>query len=229
MSRILLVEDDMALGSALEFTLSDEGYEVDRAENLQEAQSFFQRERYDIILLDVNLPDGNGYTFCKEVRSDSDIPIIFLTALNEEVNVVMGLELGANDYLAKPFGVRELLARIKVQLRSRQKKEGTVLVSDTVAADLSRMVVSKGASVLSLTALEYKLMVLFLQNPFSVLKREAILDAVSGSDGNYFDENTLSVYIKRLREKIEDDPQNPRFIVTKRGVGYQWNAEVKAE
>lgn len=227
MSKILLIEDDIALGAALEFSLLDENFEVQRSGTLAQARAFLQGCQPDVILLDVNLPDGSGYDFCKEIRQSSSVPIIFLTALDEEVNIVMGLELGANDYLAKPFGIRELVARIKVQLRTSQKDSAALLLSGNIKADLSCMTVSKGGCELSLTPLEYKLLVMLMQNPMQVMKREQILEAVSGSEGGFFDENTLSVYIKRLREKVEDDPRNPSLIITKRGTGYQWSAEVK--
>ena len=228
MSKILLVEDDAALGAALEFSLVDEGFEIRRAVDLQAARSLFQEGGYSVVLLDVNLPDGSGYDFCKELRAVSSVPVIFLTALDEEVNIVMGLELGANDYITKPFGVRELVARIKVQLRAKpETEESHVLCSDGIRADMSGMNAWKENAPIPLTALEFKLLALFLQNPDKLLKRETILDHISGSDGEYFDENTLSVYIRRLREKIGDDAKNPRFILTKRGLGYQWNAEVK--
>ncbi|MDY3013856.1 MAG: response regulator transcription factor [Evtepia sp.] len=229
MSQILLVEDDMSLGAALEFSLSDEGFTVERARTLAQARISLQGAIPDVILLDVNLPDGSGYDLCKEIRQKSPVPIIFLTALDEEVNVVMGLELGANDYLTKPFGVRELIARIKVQLRTSQNKSKSLLSSRDIVVDLSQMTASKARQALSLTPLEYKLLVMMMQNPMKVMKREKILEAISGSEGSFFDENTLSVYIKRLREKIEDDPKVPALIITKRGAGYQWNAEVKSE
>lgn len=227
MERILLVEDDIALGDALVFSLLDEGFDVQQIGTLAQARAFLQDGYPDLILLDVNLPDGSGYDFCKELRQSSEVPIIFLTALDEEVNVVMGLELGGSDYLAKPFGIRELVARIKVQLRTSPKDSVTLLQSGNIKANLSHMTVTKGDCELSLAPLEYKLLVKMMQNPMQVMKREQILEAVSGSEGRFFDENTLSVYIKRLREKVEDDPRTPCLIITKRGAGYQWNAEVK--
>ena len=230
MDNILFVEDDVALGYALEFSLTDEGYNITRACTISEAKNYFSKEVFDLILLDVNLPDGNGYDFCKYVRETSSIPIIFLTALDDEVNIVLGLELGANDYLTKPFGVRELLARIKVQLRSNNsKKLKNILKSCDVMVNLSTTNVYKNNELINLTALEYKLLILFMKNPLHNLKRDDILSSITSSEEIYFDENTLSVYVKRLREKIEDDPKNPKYITTKRGLGYKWDIEVRSE
>ena len=230
MAKILFVEDDDALGYALEFSLTDEGYNIIRACTINEAKDYFNKEEFDLILLDVNLPDGNGYDFCKYIRVKSSIPIIFLTALDDEVNIVMGLEIGANDYLAKPFGVRELLARIKVQLRSKKTEElKNILMSKDISVNLSTTNVYKKEELLNLTALEYKLLILFMKNPFYSLKRDDILGNITSAEDIFFDENTLSVYIKRLREKIEDDPKNPTYIITKRGLGYKWNTDVRSE
>ncbi|MGL6107014.1 response regulator transcription factor [Romboutsia sp.] len=230
MNKILFVEDDDALGYALEFSLTDEGYNIKRACTIKQAKEYFNEKEFDLILLDVNLPDGNGYDFCKYVREKSSTPIIFLTALDDEVNIVLGLEIGANDYLAKPFGVRELLARIKVQLRSNKTKElKNILISNDITLNLSTTNVYKKEELLNLTALEYKLLILFMKNHHKNLKRDDILGEITSNEEIYFDENTLSVYIKRLREKIEDDPKNPKYITTKRGLGYKWDLEVRSE
>lgn len=163
----------------------------------------------------------------RQIRKKWATPILFLTALDEEANVVMGLELGANDYLTKPFGIRELLARIKVQLRTNPVSDARhLLISGDLTADLAQTRIVRKGQPLALTALEYKLLVMFLRNPMQTLKREDILLHISGEEGGYFDENTLSVYIKRLREKIEEDAKNPRYILTKLGLGYQWGVEV---
>lgn len=230
MAKILFVEDDDALGFALEFSLTDEGYNITRACTINDAKTQFNENKFDLILLDVNLPDGNGYDFCKYIRTKSSVPIIFLTALDDEVNVVMGLEIGANDYLAKPFGVRELMARIKVQLRVIQNNESkNTLISKDIEVNLYTADVYKKDELINLTALEYKLLILFMKNPLNSLKRDDILGDITGVEDIFFDENTLSVYIKRLREKIEDDPKNPEYIITKRGLGYKWNIDVRSE
>lgn len=225
-----MVEDDRALGLALAFSLIDEGYHITRTETIKEAKSHFEKQLFDVILLDVNLPDGNGYDFCKYVRKTSTIPIIFLTALDDEVNIVMGLEIGGNDYLSKPFGVKELVARIKVQLRqSEENKIKDKLISKDIVVHLSTMAVYKKDQLINVTALEFKLLILFMKSPLAILARETILTTLTSSESIYFDENTLSVYIKRLREKIEDDPKNPEYIITKRGIGYKWAIEVRSE
>lgn len=230
MAKILLVEDDSALGYALEFSLIDEGYEVTRATTIKDAEDNFNKDSYNLILLDVNLPDGNGYDFCKLIRKKSQVPIIFLTALDDEVNIVMGLEIGGNDYLTKPFGFRELQARIKVQLRSNKEQiTNETLKSGDLTISLKSAKVYKNKEILNITALEYKLLNLFMQNPKKTLKRDEILAKISNDEEIFFDENTLSVYIKRLREKIEEDPKNPKFIITQRGIGYRWDEEVRSE
>jgi two-component system, OmpR family, response regulator VicR len=230
MTKILLVEDDDALGYALEFSLIDEGYNIARASTINEAKNYFNKDKFDLILLDVNLPDGNGYDFCKYIRETSSVKVIFLTALDDEVNIVMGLEIGANDYLAKPFGFRELLARIKVQLRSSKINESkNILVSKDIKVNLSTTDVYKKNEIVNLTALEYKLLILFMKKPLKILKRDDILGNITGTEDIFFEENTLSVYIKRLREKIEDDSKSPNYIVTKRGLGYKWNIGVRSE
>ncbi|WP_454054069.1 response regulator transcription factor [Clostridium sp. Marseille-Q7071] len=230
MSRILFVEDDTDLGYALDFSLIDEGFEVVRVATIQEAKSKFNKGNFDLIILDVNLPDGSGYDFCKYVREKSKIPIIFLTALDDEVNIVMGLQIGGNDYLTKPFGFRELMARIKVQLRSKLEefKKEKVITGD-ITVNIVTTQAFKKDELLSLTALEYKLLMLFVHNPLKAMKRDEILISITKDEEVFFDENTLSVYIKRLREKIEDDPKNPKYIVTQRGIGYRWNVEVRSE
>lgn len=230
MSRILFVEDDTDLGYALDFSLIDEGFEVVRVATIQEAKSKFNKGNFDLIILDVNLPDGSGYDFCKYVRKKSKIPIIFLTALDDEVNIVMGLQIGGNDYLTKPFGFRELMARIKVQLRSKlEELKKEKVISGDITVNIVTTQAFKKDELLSLTALEYKLLMLFVHNPLKAMKRDEILISITKDEEVFFDDNTLSVYIKRLREKIEDDPKNPKYIVTQRGIGYRWNVEVRSE
>jgi two-component system response regulator VicR len=230
MSRILFVEDDISLGYALDFSLIDEGFEVVRVGTIQEAKSKFSKGNFDLILLDVNLPDGNGYDFCKYVREKSKIPIIFLTALDDEVNIVMGLQIGGNDYLTKPFGFRELLARIKVQLRSKlEESKKEKVISGDITVNIATTQAFKNEKLLSLTALEYKLLILFMHNPLKTMKRDDILVNITIEEDAFFDDNTLSVYIRRLREKIEDDPRKPEYIVTQRGIGYRWNVKVRSE
>ncbi len=231
MSKLLLVEDDEALALGIEFTLRDEGYEVERAARFDEGKRLFEKGNYDLIILDVNLPDGNGYDLCKYIRSLCDTPVIFLTALDEEVNVILGLDIGGDDYITKPFRVRELLSRIKAIIRRNAKlsSAGSVFKSGSLEINTSTAEVRKNGEEISLTAQEYKLLLIFIQKPFVSMKREEILKELVEEEETFFDENTLSVYIKRMREKIEDNPKEPGFIITQRGLGYKWNMDVKKE
>lgn len=229
MSRILLVEDDEALAMGIEFTLKDEGYEVYRASKVEEAKELFESEKPDLILLDVNLPDGSGYELCKYIRLKSDVPVIFLTALDEEVNVVLGLEIGGDDYITKPFRVRELLSRIKALIRRSSKStSGNILKSGNIVVDSSKAAIWKNGEEVILTAQEYRLLLIFMNKPQVLMKRDEILSELMEGEA-FFDTNTLSVYIKRIREKIEDDPKTPEYIVNQRGLGYKWNQPVNKE
>lgn len=231
MNRILFVEDDESLALGIEFTLRDEGYEVKRTATVAESKRLLEVEVFDVIILDVNLPDGNGYDLCKWIRSESDVPIIFLTACDDEVNIVLGLDLGGDDYITKPFRVKELLSRIKAIIRrnSRTLSTGTILNSGNITVDPTKALVTKWGEEITLTAQEYKLLLIFINSPHALLKRDGILrELLEGADA-FFDENTLSVYIKRIREKIEDNPKAPEYIITQRGLGYKWNRDVIKE
>lgn len=231
MSKILLVEDDESLALGIEFTLKDEGYLVQVAKTLAESRKLFYTENFDLILLDVNLPDGSGYEFCKEIRNESEIPIIFLTALDDEVNIVLGLEIGGDDYITKPFRVRELLSRIKVAIRrnNKSKSMGSKLISGDICVDIDIALVKKLGKKLVLTAQEYKLLLVFMNKPNLLMKRDKLLTELIQSEDIFFDENTIAVYIKRIREKIEDNIKQPEYIVNKRGFGYKWAKEVIKE
>lgn len=231
MNRLLLVEDDEALALGIEFTLKDEGYEVFRASTVEEGKKLFEGSKPDLILLDVNLPDGNGYDLCKFIRKKDDTPIIFLTAVDEEVNVVLGFEIGGDDYITKPFRVRELLSRIKAILRRNSKTAaaGTKLISGDIVIYIAMALVKKGGRELTLTAQEYKLLLIFMSRANVLMKREEILRELMEGAEAFFDENTLSVYIKRIREKLEDNPKEPQYIVTVRGLGYKWSKDVVKE
>jgi len=231
MNRILLVEDDEALAMGIEFTLKDEGYQVNRASKVEEAKELFGSDKPDLILLDINLPDGSGYDLCKYIRIKSDVPIIFLTALDEEVNIVLGLEIGGDDYITKPFRVRELLSRIKALIRrsSKSTTAGNILKSGNIVVDNLKAVVWKNGSQIILTAQEYRLLLIFMSKPMILMKRDEILSELIEGAEAFFDTNTLSVYIKRIREKIEEDPKAPVYIVNQRGLGYKWNQIVNKE
>lgn len=228
MSRLLLVEDDQSLALGIEFALQDEGYEVVTAGTLGEGKSSFGSGQFDLIILDINLPDGSGYELCKHIRTKSDIPVMFLTALDDEVNVVLGLEIGGDDYITKPFRVKELLSRVKALLRrsSKNMSSGNKLRSGHIEIDTASALVKKDGEPVILTAQEYKLLLIFISKPFTLMKRDEILQELTEGSEAFFDENTLSVYIKRVREKIEGNPKNPEYIVTQRGLGYMWNKDI---
>lgn len=224
MEKILVIEDDESLSRGIQFALEKEGYQVIVATTLKDGYRLFQSGQFDLILLDVMLPDGSGFDFCKRVRSTSGIPIVFLTACDEEVNVVLGLEIGGDDYVTKPFRVRELTSRIKAVLRRKPGQVVTTsLQSGNIRLCLETREVYKQGEVLLITPAEFKLLSVFMQHPFQVLTRDNIVEKLWHAGGEYVDDNTLSVYIRRLREKIEDDPSNPDYIVTARGFGYKWN------
>jgi DNA-binding response OmpR family regulator len=224
-----MVEDDMSLALGIEFSLKDDGYDVVTAASLEEGRCLFEAGEFNLIILDVNLPDGSGYELCKYIRSKSSVPIIFLTALDDEVNVVLGLEIGGDDYITKPFRVRELLSRVKALIRrsSGNTFPAAVIKSGELELDTSTALVKKTNLPITLTAQEYKLLLIFMKKPKVLMKRDEILKELTEDSEAFFDENTLSVYIKRVREKIEDNPKEPQYIVTQRGLGYMWNKEVK--
>ena len=219
MVHILVVEDDENLAEGIKYALTVEGFAVSAAGTLKAAREALQSQPYDLLILDVMLPDGTGYDLCREQMKKT--PVIFLSACDEEVNVVMGLDLGGDDYITKPFRVRELVSRIKAVLRRKNIQPGDMACGD-LRVSAAEGKVYKNGEPLPLTALEYRLLVRFIGNPQKVFSRAALLSAVWDADGNFADDNTLSVYIRRLREKIEDDPQNPQYIETVRGMGYRW-------
>lgn len=234
MLKILFVEDDLPLALGMEYTLKQEGFDVVHAKNLSEARVQYKNNKFDIILLDVMLPDGTGHELCKEVRGNSEIPIIFMTACDEEGNVVMGLDLGGDDYITKPIRVKELVSRINAVLRRRgvaPKKEenNNKIISGDITVELLKYRVYKNDKVIDLTTIEYKLLLLLIKNKGNVLERNLLLEKLWDTDGNFVDGNALTVYIKRLREKVEDDIKNPEYIETVRGIGYRWAKEAKEE
>lgn len=225
MNKILLVEDDLILNEGLEYSISKIGYQVDGAKTVQEALSFYQDLKYDLLVLDITLPDGTGFDICKKVRQTSTVPIIFLTASDEEVNVVRGLDMGGDDYITKPFKLNEVISRIKALLRRAKafQAEAAELNSNGIRMELINNRAFKDENILELTVTEYKLLSLLMKNPNITLTRETILDKLWDSKGDFVDGNTLSVYISRLRNKIEADPNHPQMLLNVRGVGYKWN------
>ena len=227
MKRIFFVEDDQSLIKGLSFALEKQGYETDIARTKLEAQRLWQDGKYDLVILDVSLPDGSGYDICKKIRQTSKTPIIFLTAADEETDVIMGLDIGGDDYITKPFKLSIFLSRVNALLRrsSNFEQPNTELCSNGIKADLLTRKVCKNGTEIDLTASEYKLLCLFMENPNIVLSPGQILSRLWDCDENYIDNSTLTVYIRRLRKKIEDDPADPQNIVTVRRMGYKWNAK----
>ena len=225
MSRILLLEDDLSLINGLSFAFKKQGYELTIARTLKEAEMLWGDDKYELLVLDVSLPDGTGFEFCEKVRQVSKVPIIFLTASDEEMSIIVGLDIGGDDYITKPFKLGVLVSRINALLR-RARDFGVVdteLQSNGIRVHLLQGQVYKNGDLLDLTVAEYKLLCLFMKNPNVVLTKEQILDKLWDCDGNYVDNNTLTVYIRRLRIKIEDDPGKPNRIITVRGMGYKWS------
>lgn len=225
MHKILLLEDDLSLINGLSFAFKKQGYDADVARTIKEADSLYTEGKYDLLVLDVSLPDGSGFEFCNEVRKVSKVPIIFLTASDEETSIIMGLDIGADDYITKPFKLGVLLSRINALLRRANdfSSADTELKSNGIRVLLLQGQAYKNDKLLDLTAAEYKLLCLFMQNPNTVLSKEQILDKLWDCEGNYVDNNTLTVYIRRLRIKIEDNPSDPQMLLNVRRMGYKWN------
>ena len=225
MSNILLLEDDLSLINGLSFAFKKQGFELVVAGTLKEADSLWMDGKYDLLVLDVSLPDGTGFEFCKKVRQVSKVPIIFLTAADEEINIIMGLDIGGDDYITKPFKLGVLVSRVNALLRRAKdfSSADTQLESNGMKVLLLQGQAFKNGKLLDLTAAEYKLLCLFMRNPNMVLTKEQILDKLWDCDGNYIDSSTLTVYMRRLRIKIEDNPSEPQMLLTVRGMGYKWN------
>lgn len=220
MTKILLVEDDKSIVSTLSEYLRTEGFSVDAVSGQSGALEKMENGQYDLILLDISLSDGNGYAVCSAVKQRWSTPVVFLTASGDEYSVVAGLDLGADDYIGKPFRPRELISRIKSVLR-RSGKSQQIIETGNVRVDTEKATVTKNGSELFLSALEYRLLLVFLSNRGNVLTRNKLLEEIWDVAGDFVNDNTLTVYIKRLRDKIEDDPQNPKIILTIRGLGYK--------
>ncbi|MBE3101017.1 MAG: response regulator transcription factor [Firmicutes bacterium] len=221
--RILVVEDDKTIALGIEYTLKQEGFEVIVCYNAEETRSWICNSEFSLAILDLALPDGDGYELCKLIRDKSDTPVIFVTACDDEVNVVMGLDMGADDYITKPFRVKELLSRIKSVLRryNKQAEQATEITLGNIKINTLEARVYKNSESIFLTKLEYKLLLTLANSQGQVLSRNQILEGIWDVAGDFVNDNTLTVYIKRLREKIEDDPQNPQIIKTIRGLGYR--------
>ena len=225
MSKILLLEDDLSLINGLSFAFRKQGFELAVVRTLKEANELWGEGKYDLLVLDVSLPDGTGYEFCKKVRQVSKVPIIFLTASDEEMNIIMGLDIGGDDYITKPFKLGVLVSRINALLLRAKgfNSTDTELQSNGIKVLMLQGQVFKNEKLIDLTAAEYKLLCLFMKNPNVVLTKEQILDKLWDCEGNYIDSSTLTVYMRRLRMKIEDNPSEPQMLLTVRRMVYKWN------
>lgn len=223
--KFLLVEDDKTIASGLEYSLQQERYSTVICHDVASAKRVLAEDidQFALCLFDLQLPDGSGYELCKMVKERRDIPVIFLTVIDDEVNVVMGLDMGADDYITKPFRVRELLSRIKSVLRRYQKPSqvNSIMDIDDIRINTLEGKVFKNGAEISLTALEYRLLLIFGNHIGQVLSRNQLLEQIWDVAGDFVNDNTLTVYIKRLREKLEDDPGHPTLIKTVRGLGYK--------
>ena len=226
MNKILLVEDDISIVENLKALLEEEEFTVEVSTTQEKALRLLENNKFDLLLLDISLPDGSGYAVCSAAKANSaanlniDTPVIFLTAYDDEATAVTGLDMGAEDYITKPFRPRELFSRIKNILRRSGKSKPVIEISDLKVDSLKGTVHKKGEEIF-LSVLEYRLLLVFLNNKGVILSRNKLLEEIWDIAGEFVNDNTLTVYIKRLREKIEDDPQTPEIIKTVRGMGYK--------
>lgn len=223
--KILMIEDDEAIRTGLKYYLEQENFEVIETDNGKDSLKILTDEDISICLLDVNLPDINGFDLFKKLKEIKDIPIIFLTANDLETSIVMGLDMGADDYVTKPFRARELISRIHNALRKKRQGTTNIIHFKNITVDLNGARVLKNNKDVFLTALEYKIVLTFFLNPNVIFTREKILADIWDVNEEYVNDNTLTVYIKRIREKLEKDPTNPEIIVTVRGIGYKLGEE----
>lgn len=221
--NILLVEDDKIIASGLEYSLQQDQFSTILCYNVESAKKVIKEKlnEIDLCLFDLSLPDGSGYDLCRLVKEHSDVPVIFLTAIDDEGNVVMGLDMGADDYITKPFRIRELLSRIKTVLRRYHKQTQSMIDIESIRINTLEGKVLKNGIEVQVTALEYRLLLIFANHCGQVLSRSQLLEQIWDVAGDFVNDNTLTVYIKRLREKLEDDPQHPTIIKTIRGLGYK--------
>ena len=224
--QIFVLEDDAAIAMGLTYALQQEGYGTTHCKTVQEALKTIEQEIFSLYILDLTLPDGSGYDVCKAIKKKGDLPVIFLTAYDEEVNVIMGFEMGADDYISKPFRVRELMARIKSVLRryTKETSNGVIRLKD-LQIRTAEAKVYRGATEIPLTALEYRLLLILLNHRGQVLSRTQLLENIWDVAGDFVEDNTLTVYIKRLRNKIEETSGQTEYIKTVRGMGYRLREE----
>ena len=228
--KILIVEDNVDLAFGIKLSLEKEDMKVITAETLSEAEEMIKSQEIGTIILDVMLPDGKGFDFCEKVRKESDVPIIFLTACDEEVDIVRGLDIGGDDYITKPFKLQELISRVKAVRRRYRKpvkdqKNSCLISKDIIIDKLTAKVCKKGIE-LQLTPTEYQIVYILIHNSNQIITRDQILDKLWDSHGDFVEDKTLTVHMSRLRDKLEDFPNNPEYIITVRGKGYKWNQKV---
>lgn len=232
MGKILLLEDDKSLNRGISFKLKKEGFEVETAFCIEEAKNIFNNDKIDLIITDIGLPDGSGFDFCEEIRKISNVYIIMLTALDEEFNAVMGYEIGADDYVTKPFSLAILVSKVKAFMKragnnEKEKTSENILISEDIEfdyGDYTLILNREDTEKVQLTKTEGKLLKLLMENAMNIIQKEQILDILWDMDGNFVDDNTVAVYMRRLRKKVEKDPSEPVFIKNIRGIGYKWNA-----
>ncbi|WP_010245686.1 response regulator transcription factor [Acetivibrio cellulolyticus] len=226
MPQILIVEDDVALSNGIVLAMKKEGFEFIQCFDKKSAEKEFACQKFDLIILDINLPDGSGLDFCQIVRNSSDVPVIFLTANDMEIDVVTGFEIGANDYITKPFSLAILRARILAQLRkpTEKTKSGKYTVNG-IYFDFDAMLFTKNGKEIELSKTEQKLLRILLENRGNILTRDTLIDRVWSDGADFVNENALSVTIRRLRNKLEDDPSQPVYIQTVYGMGYTWKVK----
>ena len=223
MNKLLIVEDDETIALGCEYSFKKEGFDVSVAKTCASARDILSKKSFDCIILDLGLPDGNGFEVCEFARAHGNPAVIFLTARDDENDIVFGLDMGGDDYITKPFGLKELLSRVKAVLRRKNQnpdQEKILTMGDLKIYSLKGKVYKRNQEVF-LSAMEYRLLMTLATRKNEILKREELLDSIWDIGGDFINDNTLTVYIKRLREKIEDDPQNPKLIETIRGIGYR--------
>lgn len=226
MKNILLLEDDKSLRRGISFKLKNEGYEVFSTGSIKEALTLFKSSNIDLIITDIGLEDGNGFEFCEKIRKISDVYIIILTALDEEIDIVTGYDFGADDYMTKPFSLMILISKVNALMRRVDRVSlGETIVSGNISYNLSDMKVLKDSNHISLSKNELKLLKQLMLNSRQIISKQQLLESLWDVDSNFVDENTLAVNIRRLREKIEDNPREPIYIKNIRGIGYVWNRE----
>lgn len=224
MKGILLLEDDKSLNRGISFKLKKEGYNLFSAFSIKEARNIFLENEISLIISDIGLPDGSGLDFCEEIRKQSDVYIIMLTALNQEIDIVTGYELGADDYITKPFSLMVLMSKINAVMKRCEKTNTNSLITcDDFTFDLNDNKLKKQGENILLSNTETKLLKYLMENSKQIISKEQLLEAIWDIDGNFIDENTLAVNIRRIRQKIEDDSSSPIYIKNVRGVGYVWD------